>query len=613
MNEQFSCFIDRLYELSEESPEFEQFRAEWRQFLLRERYNYRVFSTVMNTLDEVVFTIDPETRSISSCNKAVQRILGYKPQEVIGRNTAFIHLDTQHYDRFGRDSEAKLNRGKRYTAEFPLRRKNGQIFEAEITVIPLLDDNNWLGGVVSKIRDISLLKAQESLRRRNTSRLRLITEQVPTILWTTDRDFTITSLMGKEVYKLRLDKRPLLHHRIDEIFTSREDREVLQSHKSALEGGRSSFEVMYEGYIFKAYVEPMYDEDETISGVIGVAYDISEQKQLERKYAERVKELQAIFDNASDSIIVLDNEGRYVQMNRANEELIGYTEDELLGKSAMEVLDEKSRQRFQGIWTDFMRQGEAVGEVNVERKNGEIRTIEYLAAAQILPNKNLVLARDITERKKYEDNLERNLREREILIKEIHHRVKNNLQIIISMLNLQNEGLPDSDSRCILEDATARVYSIALAYEKLHFTKNLELVQIEDYYRDIIIWYIEESSKAISFETEIEPLFFNINAAVLSGIMLNELIMICLSHDFSGVSGGIIKLKLQKKSAGEIHLNVWDNGVERKNQPLKKSQHLLGLRLVDTLAEQLGGRVEHEQNNGSSVSVYLPISSVMEE
>ena len=95
--------------------------------------------------------------------------------------------------------------------------------------------------------------------------------------------------------------------------------------------------------------------------------------------------------------------------------------------------------------------------------------------------------------------------------------------------------------------------------------------------------------------------------------MLNELIMICLSHDFSGVSGGIIKLKLQKKSAGEIHLNVWDNGVERKNQPLKKSQHLLGLRLVDTLAEQLGGRVEHEQNNGSSVSVYLPISSVMEE
>jgi len=309
---------------------------------------------------------------------------------------------------------------------------------------------------------------------------------------------------------------------------------------------------------------------------------------------------------------VLDNEGRYVQMNRANEEMTGYSADELLGKSATEVLDAESRLRFQGIWADFLRQGEAFGEVNVERKNGEIRTIEYIAAAQILPNKNLVMVRDITERKKYENHLEKNLREREVLIKEIHHRVKNNLQIIISMLNLQNEELPDPDSRKILADATARIYSIALAYEKLHFTENLELVQIDDYYRDLIYGYIDEASEKISFETEIEPLFFNINAAVLTGIMVNELIHTCLKHDFSGVSGGVIKFILRKDSSGEIHLTLWDNGVQQKPQTQEASKSLLGLRLVDSLAAQIGGRVEYEQNNGFAVSVYLPVSAVLE-
>src|SRR6056297_2864624 len=248
MDDDFSRFIDRMAEAAEQNSEVKKLYSEWRQFLLREQYNTRVCSTVLDNLDEVVFTIDAETRSIVSCNPAVRRVFGYEPGEVIGRSTAFIHLDTQHYNRFGRDSEAKLDKGKRYTSEFPLRRKDGQKFEAEITVIPILNDQNWLGGVVSKIKDISLYKSQESLRRRNTSRLRLITEQLPTILWTTDREFTITSLMGKEVYKLRVDKRPLLHHRIEEIFTSREDHDVLHSHQNALQGERSSYEVLYEGY-----------------------------------------------------------------------------------------------------------------------------------------------------------------------------------------------------------------------------------------------------------------------------------------------------------------------------------------------------------------------------
>ncbi|MFW6361989.1 MAG: PAS domain S-box protein, partial [Spirochaetota bacterium] len=294
MHEQFSRFIDRLAELSEHNPEVKQLYAEWRHFLLREQHNSRVSTTVLDNIDEVVFTIDAETRSIVSCNQAVRRVFGYEPNEVIGRNTAFIHLDTQHYNRFGRDSEAELNKGKSYSSEFPLQRKDGQRFEAEITVMPILDERNWLKGVVSKIKDLSLHKTQENLRRRNASRLRLITEQLPTILWMTDRNFRITSLMGKEVYKLQADKRPLLHHRIEEIFTSRHDHDVLHSHQSALQGERSSYEVLYEGYIFKAYVEPIYDEDETISGVIGVAYDITEQKRLEDRYAERVKELQLL-------------------------------------------------------------------------------------------------------------------------------------------------------------------------------------------------------------------------------------------------------------------------------------------------------------------------------
>ncbi|MFW6292914.1 MAG: PAS domain-containing protein [Spirochaetota bacterium] len=161
-----------------------------------------VLRAVLSTIDEVIVTVDPETRSVIQCNEAMRRVFGCEPEEVIGRNTAMLHIDAKHHAEFGRRSEEALDREGRFTTEFPMRRRDGAAFPAEISVVAIKARDTWVSGVVSVIRDITRRRKDDELRRRNQHRLRLLTEQLPAVLWTTDDDLRITSILGRDSTRL---------------------------------------------------------------------------------------------------------------------------------------------------------------------------------------------------------------------------------------------------------------------------------------------------------------------------------------------------------------------------------------------------------------------------
>ncbi len=225
---------------------------------------------------------------------------------------------------------------------------------------------------------------------------------------------------------------------------------------------------------------------------------------------------------------------------------------------------------------------------------------------------------DITERKLAEETLQeaydelaklveertRELREKEVLLKEIHHRVKNNLQVISSLVSLQADGSTDETVREVLRDVTYRVRSMALVHEKLYQSADLARIDFAEYARSLLgyLWRAHGAAAAtVRLTLDLEPVSLPVDTAVPCGLILNELAGNALKHAFRGRSEGEVTVSLQSGEDGRIRLSVADNGVGLPAGFDWRQARSLGLRLVQMLSGQLGASVEVSGGEGTRV------------
>ena len=209
------------------------------------------------------------------------------------------------------------------------------------------------------------------------------------------------------------------------------------------------------------------------------------------------------------------------------------------------------------------------------------------------------ILRDITARKNIENKLRESLNEKEILIQEVNHRVKNNLQMIISLFSLQGESIDDPERIANLKDIQQRVQSMALIHEKIYNSENIGQINFQKYVKDLIkeIFHsYQTSSCSVKLVLEIEPLSLEINMAIPLALILNELILNALKYAFNEREKGEFILRLKKKSAKQIRITISDDGVGIPESIKIYSTKTLGLRLVRVLTQQLNGKVKLRQN-----------------
>jgi two-component sensor histidine kinase len=206
--------------------------------------------------------------------------------------------------------------------------------------------------------------------------------------------------------------------------------------------------------------------------------------------------------------------------------------------------------------------------------------------------------------------LQASLREKEVLLKEVHHRVKNNLQVISSLVNLQADALDDPAARAVLREVTLRVRSIALVHEKLYQSADLARVDFSEYAKSLLsyLWraYAVEGA-AITLSLDLAPIFLPVNLAVPCGLILNELAGNALKHAFTGRSGGDVAVSLRAVGSGDLQLAVRDNGTGVPPGLDWRQTSSLGLRLVQMLAGQLGGAVELRSTGGTEFVLTFPL------
>jgi PAS domain S-box-containing protein len=205
------------------------------------------------------------------------------------------------------------------------------------------------------------------------------------------------------------------------------------------------------------------------------------------------------------------------------------------------------------------------------------------------------LQAELSDRKQAEENLKTSLKEKEILLKEIHHRVKNNLCVVASLLELQSETVADPQLAKMFEESQNRLYSMALIHEKLYRSKNLAKINFGEYLEDLVTNLFHSyniSDRRIELEVLAEPIFLNLETATPCGLIANELVSNTLKHAFPERANGTVSVECYQTGDRAIHLLVKDNGAGfPKNLDFRKTGSM-GFQVVCTLTEQLEGTIE---------------------
>jgi len=336
--------------------------------------------------------------------------------------------------------------------------------------------------------------------------------------------------------------------------------------------------------------------------------DITDRKRAENALRESEARNRAILNAIPDLMFQLDKHGTFVDYNVAKANDLAVPAGEFLGKKVFEVLPVKLARQImhnlkRALQTSKMQSFEY--QLPIPLPNGDNRDFE----ARLVANKEdevFTIVRDITEQKRAQEKIKTSLKEKEVLLKEIHHRVKNSLQVISSLLYLQSKYLKDQESLNIFLESQNRIRSMALVHEKLYRAKNLAQINLSAYINDLANSLFRSYSigtNKVKLVIDIQKTVLDIDTAIPCGLILNELISNALKYAFPKDLTGEIRIALKLKQNGVVELLVSDNGVGLPTHFDINEKKSLGMRLVEALVEQVSGIMEIENNNGTAFKI----------
>jgi PAS domain S-box-containing protein len=328
-----------------------------------------------------------------------------------------------------------------------------------------------------------------------------------------------------------------------------------------------------------------------------------------KKSEERYKEL---VEKAGIAILIDDEEGNIKYANKKAAELYGYSLREMKGQSIqtlvhpddIQIVTKSHKARVQG------KQAPSSYVFRGVRKDGSVRYLE-LDAAQKKKGESIMGTRlyikDVTERKKAEEHIKASLKEKGVLLQEVHHRVKNNMQIISSLFNLQSRHIKDKQALEIFKSSQNRVRSMALIHERLYQSKDLTRVDFAEYSQSLTTHLFSSygiNPDVIKLYINIKDVFLDINTAIPCSLIINELVSNSLKHAFPTDKKGEIKIAINTINKNKIELIVSDNGVGLPKKVDFRKTDSLGLHLVNLLAEdQLHGDIKLDREKGTSFRI----------
>jgi PAS domain S-box-containing protein len=586
-------------------------------------------------------------------NEVACRMLQYTRDELIRQGP--LDFVTGYYNRPFLEIIAELSTTGHSFFETEHRRKDKTIIPVEINAHVTTLDGKKVG--VSVIRDITQRKLMEHEIRESGRRLMDIINFLPDPTFVIDTGGTVIAwnkaiqfltgvpaqeMIGKGNYEYSYHlfgkRRPLL---IDLVLHS--DEQVRKAHypdlieKDGMLSGQMKIRSLKGKPSFLWIIAtPLRNESGETVGAIESIRDITGIKKiesdlkdlnltLEQRVQDRTRELEdamnytrSLIEADLDPLILIDADGRIRDVNRASEKMTGRDRESLLGTLFVDYIENKELATT-GFET-VLRDGNATGNrYAILHRDGH--TIPVIAGSALYRDSEgsvrgiFITLHDITQILHDEQLIDAQLAEKEVLLREIHHRVKNNLQIIGSLIHLQSQSIRDPAIVEALNDTQNRVRAIALVHERLHMSKDLARVDFGAYVRYLgsnLFAFYQKDPSAIRMVYEAEKVIIDIDTAAPLGLIFNELISNMLKYAFPDGRMGECTISAHREEKNLV-LKICDDGVGMPADFDWNTSPTLGLKLVHLLVEQLKGTISLDTVNGTCFTLTIPVNDRTEE
>jgi PAS domain S-box-containing protein len=565
----------------------------------------------MSMMDGYVF-VDMTGRIIDS-NPAFQQMVGYNATELAALTyPEFTPLKWHDFEYNIVQEQILLNGHSRvYQKEY--MHKNGTVFPVELRTFLVRDTAGRNEGMWAIVRDISERKQTEEALRKSEEKFRSIVESSPTAMYfyhlESDNRLVLTGANPASDKITGITNQSLLGKTIEEAFPNLANTDVPEMYRKVArnEAGPQSFEIEYEDERFNGYY--FVHVFRTGTDEIAVDFDdITSRRHTEEALRRSEIEYRDTLDSLPDWIYVVDEQYKIAMVNAAlKEEFISHgIHPECIGVEIVPDFPFISSATLDEIKSVFTTGILSVCEQKIELKGktlyAEITRVPILKDGKVV--KVILMIRDRSKEKEIEELKQRSAEQKEVLLREIHHRVKNNLAIVISLLNFQLKNNTNEDLARMILDIKMRIRSMALIHEHLYRSENLDHIPLATYIDSLSYMIMTAfSGHRINLVRHLDPLDVSIETALPIGLIINELLTNAFKYAFPGGAHGEIQLTLEKLDDQMCALVVEDNGVGLPETSSMDSEKSLGLYIVRLLVEQLDGTVNIVRNNGTSFQI----------
>jgi PAS domain S-box-containing protein len=526
---------------------------------LRERQDQ--LQAILDNSPAVIYLMDVENRYLL-INRNYENLFGLTKEQILGKSIYEI-WSHEIADSFAANNQKVLEGGTPIKVEEVAPQEDG--IHTYISIkFPLQDANGVPYAVCGISTDITEYKRAEEELKRSEERWQLALKGNNEGIWDlnlkTNEVFRSTrykEILGYEDHELGNDNDDWVRRIHPDDF----DR-VMQANQDYLERKIPYYAVEYrlrcKNGSYKwvmGRAQAVWDEAGKPVRMVGSTTDISDCKSAEEALRESEQQFREIFEHASLGLSLINFQThQFIQVNPAYYQLLGYSESEIASVTFDEITHPDDLEQDLH-YMEQINQGK-IDSFRIEkrylRKNGELMwgnlTLTVLRNPDGKPGFCLGMIEDITERKHAEDQIKASLQEKETLLKEIHHRVKNNLQIISSLLRLQSRQLRDQQAIALFKESQNRVQAMALIHEKLYQSSNLAQIDFQEYIKTLVqalFRSYDAHRHGVTFKCNVEPISLAIDIAIPCGLIINELVSNSLKYAFPETLGGEICISLQ--------------------------------------------------------------------
>ncbi|WP_321421202.1 histidine kinase dimerization/phosphoacceptor domain -containing protein [uncultured Methanobacterium sp.] len=334
--------------------------------------------------------------------------------------------------------------------------------------------------------------------------------------------------------------------------------------------------------------------------------------QLQQRLSE-LERFRALLDETNEAIFLSEvPSGHFADVNKSASQQLGYSLEKMLEMKVEDIIDPDKLDEMRTIIFSLfdgkhLKNRKTIETVLKRSDNSQINVEMSISLVKFTDVfYTVMVARDITERKEFENALKSSLNEKEVLIREIHHRVKNNMQIISSLLNLQKQYVNDEEAVNVLKESQNRVKSMAMIHEKLYKSRNFSEINFADYIRSLVsdlFYSYGVDSNRVKTIILLEEVMMGLETAIPCGLIVSELVTNTLKYAFPHQEKGEFKIELHSCSDGFYDLIISDNGVGMPENINFDETDTLGLQLVNSLVNQLEGTIELSRDRGTKFNI----------